>query len=73
MDAYEEMKGYDGPVFLIHGTADSLVNISCSRRLKEIYPNCRYVEIEGGVHGFKGEHDRQACKELKQFMIDTTK
>lgn len=68
MDPYEEMKGYEGPVFLIHGTADPIVNISYSRKLKDIYPACTYVEIEDGGHGFKKAYDRKACEALKQFM-----
>ena len=70
MDPYEEMKGYEGPVFLIHGTADPIVNISYSQKLKNIYPKCTYVEVEGAGHGFKRQYDRQACEALKQFMTD---
>lgn len=67
MDPYEEMKGYDGPVLLIHGTADKIVNISYARKLKEIYPDCRYEEIDGG-HMFKGKADEQACRILRDYM-----
>ena len=70
MDPYEEMKGYEGPVFLIHGTADPIVNITYSQKLKNIYPRCTYVEVEGAGHGFKRQYDRQACEALKQFMTD---
>lgn len=68
MDPYQEMKGYDGPVLLIHGTADKIVNISYSRALKDIYPNCRYEEIEGGEHGFKKAADEKACGILRDFF-----
>ena len=50
MDHYKELKGYTGPLLLIHGTADKIVNISYSRKLKNIYSDCRYEEIEGGGH-----------------------
>jgi len=68
MNPYEEMKGYTGPVLLIHGTADRIVNISYARKLKEIYPDCRYEEIEEGGHMFKGKADEQACSILRDFM-----
>ena len=68
MNPYEELKGYAGPVLLIHGTADEIVNISYARKLKEIYPDCRYEEIAGGGHMFKGEADEQACRILQDFM-----
>ena len=38
-----------------HGTADPVVDIRYSRKLKDIYPECRYVEIEGGGHGESGD------------------
>ena len=68
MDPYEEMKGYDGPVLLIHGTADKIVNIRYARKLREIYSDCRYEEIDGGGHMFKGKADEQACRILQEYM-----
>ncbi len=68
MNPYEELKGYTGQVLLMHGTADKIVNISYSRKLKEIYPNCRYEEIEGGGHMFKGRADTEACHILQNYM-----
>lgn len=68
MDPFEAMKGYTGPVLLIHGTADKIVDISYSRRLKEIYPDCRYEEIIGGGHLFRGKADEQACSILRDYM-----
>ena len=70
MDPYEELKGYEGPVFLIHGTADPIVNISYSQRLKDIYPHYTFVEIGGAGHGFKRKDDQKACEALKEFMED---
>ena len=68
MDPYEEMKGYDGPVLLIHGTADKIVNIRYARKLREINSDCRYEEIDGGGHMFKGKADEQACRILQEYM-----
>ena len=68
MDPYEEMKAYDGPVLLLHGTADKIVNVRYARTLKDIYKDCRYEEIENGKHGFKGKYDKTACDALKSFV-----
>ena len=68
MDPYEEMKAYDGPVLLLHGTADKIVNVRYARTLKDIYRDCRYEEIENGKHGFKGKYDKTACDALKSFV-----
>lgn len=68
MNPYEELKGYTGPVLLVHGTADKIVNIIYSRKLKDIYPECKYEEIEGGGHMFKGRADTKACYILRNYM-----
>ena len=68
MNPYEALKGYTGQVLLMHGTADKIVDISYSRKLKDIYPNCRYEEIEGGGHMFKGSADARACDILRNYM-----
>ncbi|MBQ3371516.1 MAG: alpha/beta fold hydrolase [Oscillospiraceae bacterium] len=68
MDAYKEVSGYDGAVLLIHGSSDRVVNVSYSRRLKDLYKNCSYIEIENAGHGFKGKYDQQACDALRSFM-----
>lgn len=68
MDPFEKLKGYTGPVLLIHGTADKIVNITYARKLKNIYSDCRYEEIEGGGHMFKGKADKKACLILQHYM-----
>jgi len=68
MDPYKAMGGYNGPVLLLHGTADPIVDISYSRRLKKIYSLCRYVELAGAGHGFSGKRDKQACEYLGRYM-----
>ncbi len=68
MNIYDEIGGFDGKVFYIHGTADHIVDISYARKAYKLYPNIEYYEIEHGAHGFKGEHDEIAVKYLKKFM-----
>ena len=68
MDPYQEMSGYTGPVLLMHGTADKIVDIRYAQKLKDIYPDCTYIELEGAAHGFKGDFDKRACEELRVFM-----
>lgn len=68
MNPYEVLNGYAGPVLLIHGTSDKIVNILYARQLKEIYPDCTYKEINGGGHMFKGKADEEACHILQNYM-----
>ncbi|AGI40040.1 alpha/beta hydrolase [Thermoclostridium stercorarium subsp. leptospartum DSM 9219] len=68
MNIFEEITGYNGPVLLVHGTKDNIVDISYSRKAKEIYKNCEYLEIEGAGHSFNKMHDRVAMDALKKFL-----
>lgn len=68
LDPFEAMKGYEGPVLLLHGTKDRIVNISYAEKLKEIYKDCCCEEIEGAGHMFKGKDDDHACSILTDFM-----
>jgi len=68
MNIYDEIRGYDGSVLLIHGTKDQIVDISYSRQAREIYKQCKYLEIDGAGHMFKGKHDRIAMEALEKFM-----
>ena len=68
MNPFEEIQGYDGPVLLVHGTADNIVNISYSRQARSVYPECEYHEIEGAGHGFDVAYEREANQILCSFM-----
>ena len=68
MNIYDEIGGYDGPVMLIHGTKDKIVNISYAEKAAPLYPNCVYYVVEKGTHGFKRRYDREAVGALRMFM-----
>ena len=68
MDIYNEIGGYDGPVMLIHGTKDKIVNISYAEKASKLYPNCVYYVVDKGTHGFKRKYDREAVGALRMFM-----
>lgn len=78
MDPFEEIKGYQGRVTLIHGTEDTLVRPEYSQRAYEAYiascPQGMSGEdrvslhlIEGGGHGFNEEQDQLCIGYLKAF------
>ena len=68
MDPFEEISGYEGPVLLLHGTEDDIVDISYAERAASVYQNCTFAVIEGGGHMFRGRHDEKAKEILKNFM-----
>ena len=68
MDIYKEITGYEGPTLYLHGTKDSIVDISYARKAKTCFPQCEYHEIIGGGHMFKGHADKEACELISNFM-----
>ena len=68
MDVFKEIGGFDGPVLLLHGTADKIVPISYSEKAAKLYPNVLYHPVQDGQHGFKGKFDREAVGVLTEFM-----
>jgi len=68
MDPYAEIKPYQGPVLIVHGTKDSIVKPDYSLQAQRAYPNARLHIIEGGAHGFGKKHDAIAMAHLRKFI-----
>ena len=67
MDPIAAIASYAGPVLIIHGTKDRIVDYSYSRKAAAAYPNANLVTIENGAHGFSKKHDVIAIDALKEF------
>lgn len=67
MDPYAEIKAYEGPVLIIHGECDGLVNIEYSRKAQSVYANAQLHVIEGADHVFDPEQDVFALELLRAF------
>ncbi len=67
LDPFEEIKAYEGPVMIIHGTKDSIVNIDYARRAEKAYPNAKLHIIDKARHGFRGKVDALAMEYLIEF------
>ena len=74
MNPLDEIKGYEGNVLIVHGTADKIVNIGYAEQAVETYksePYNRcvvYQVIDGGRHMFSKKHDVIAMEYLKKFV-----
>jgi hypothetical protein len=68
LDVFDEIGGFDRPVLYLHGTADEVVDIAYARRAHELYPDCLYVEVEGGGHMFRGRAEKEARAAISAFM-----
>jgi len=67
MDPIAEIAAYAGPVLIIHGTKDRIVDYAYSQKAAAAYPDARLVTVENGAHGFTGKHDVIAIDALKEF------
>lgn len=68
IDVYSEIAKYKGPVLLVHGDKDEVVNLSYSERASEVYEDATFYIIHGGKHGFHGSARKQSLNYAIQFM-----
>ena len=68
MDPIAEIRSYHGPVLIVHGTKDQIVDVRYSRQAQKAYPNAKLHIIENGGHGFNKKHDAIATAHLRRFM-----
>lgn len=66
---FEDVIGaYTGPVLLVHGTSDTVVDLSYSERAKAVYQNAELHYIQSGKHGFSGDSFEQAINITFDFL-----
>ena len=75
MDPFDEIKGYDGDVLIVHGTADKIVAKHYAEEANMVYRARRQGVvklhfIEGGRHMFSKKHDKIAIKHLENFCME---
>ena len=72
VDPFEEIRPYDGPVLIVHGTADRIVALDYAKKAQKAYNvsgnHCDLVILDGAGHGFRGKNDVSAVEAVAQFM-----
>lgn len=70
MDAYMELTGYKGPVLILHGLEDEIVDYSYSIRAQKMYEKdqCELQLIPHAGHGFNEIQDESALASISQFL-----
>ena len=56
------------PTLIFHGDDDPLLPVANGRRLAELIPNNRYVELPGVGHLVPWEEPGRAAKEMREFL-----
>lgn len=72
-DAVAQICGYRGPVLLIHGSEDMVVNILYARQAAEAYENCRLQILEGAGHGFTQKQREEVIVSVREFLEEPGK
>lgn len=73
MNPFEEIKGYEGDVLIVHGTADKIVHLRYANQAVETYNSepyersVKFHTIDGGKHMFSKRHDKIALEYLSEF------
>ena len=81
IDPFAAVSSYPGPVLIIHGTADALVNCSYSERAYEAYAaraaqdgrenTCELILLDRAQHGFDEHFDEKAVTLVREFLFRT--
>lgn len=67
-DPFEKLKDFNAPVLIIHGDADTLVDISYSQRISGIFSDAELIVLEGEGHGFSAPAKMQTIEKTAQFL-----
>ena len=70
MDAYMELTTYKGPVLILHGLEDEIVDYSYSIRAQKMYEKgqCQLQLIPNAGHGFNERQDESVLASITQFL-----
>lgn len=71
MDPYLELERFRGPVLILHGTKDTVVDYTYSVRLQKCYApgQCRLQLIQDAGHGFTPEQKRSSLESIREFLL----
>ena len=78
MNPFEEIKGYQGDVLIVHGTKDRIVASHYVDKALRIYSSrkegsAKLHFISGGKHIFSKKHDKLAIEYIKDFIHNDSK
>lgn len=67
----ERLAGVSVPFLVIHGSADTLIDVSGGRRTAEAVPGARFVEIEGMGHDYPSALWPRLVAEFASFALQS--
>ncbi|MEE1295420.1 MAG: alpha/beta fold hydrolase [Bifidobacterium sp.] len=73
LDIYDTIAKYTGPVLILHGDDDTIVNISYSQRAAKEYTDCRFRVMDKQGHGFTQDGDYHAMEVMDDWLTEVVK
>lgn len=71
MDPFAEISGYAGPVLIVHGDKDKIVDYHYAQKACQFYADAKLVLLKGAGHMFLGLKDKQALAAVNLFVKGT--
>lgn len=62
---------YTGPVLILHGDKDTVVNLSYSQHAESVYEDAELIVMPGQGHGFTGKTKTEAARLTYDFILQT--
>lgn len=69
----EMMKACKMPVMLLHGDADTMVDVSYSQHAVQVFPNAKLIVVKKGGHGMTRKTLKKYYPELFAFLKEAAK
>lgn len=61
---------YTGPVLILHGNKDTIVDLSYSQHAETVYADAQLIVMDGQGHGFTGKNKAEATKLAYDFILN---
>ena len=68
LDPFDVISLYQGPVLILHGDQDRIVDISYGKRAAETYAHAEFVCLPGEIHGFTAPGKEKAALLSYEFL-----
>ena len=67
-EVFSVIPAYQGPVLILHGDHDQVVDIAYGRRAAAVYEHAEFVCLPGEIHGFTAEGRKKAAQLSYEFL-----
>lgn len=67
-DVFEKFGEFNAPVLIMHGTSDSIVNVSYAKKAVTCFKDAELILYEGEDHGFSENARKKEIEDISDFL-----